>query len=180
MTSKLIAIVYPDAHRAEEVLSTLKRLQSQYLIDLEDAAYVTKDKNNKLKLHQSVNLTAGGAVGGSFWGLLIGMLFFAPFAGALLGAGMGALAGSLSDYGIDDKFAKDLAKEMKPNSSAIFMLVRSVTVDKVVPEMRKYGGIVLKTSLAKETENKLQEALTPHKVESKEKGPEERRIHVHV
>ena len=48
MTSKLVAIVYPEMHRAEEVLGALKRLQNEYLIDLEDAAYVTKDAKGKM------------------------------------------------------------------------------------------------------------------------------------
>lgn len=150
-------------NRAAEVLSTLKRLQNQYLLELEDAVYVTKNTKGKLKLHQSVNLTAEGAVGGTFWGMLIGLLFFAPFAGALIGAGTGAIAGAASDYGIDDKFAKNLGKTMQNDSSAIFVLVRSATTDKVIPEISKYGGTVLKTSLSKESEAKLQKALSAGK-----------------
>jgi uncharacterized membrane protein len=159
MTSKLVAIVYPDMNRAEDVYETLKMLQGEYLIDLEDVSYVVKDAKGKMKLHQSVNLTGEGAAGGTIWGMLIGMLFFAPFAGALIGAGTGALAGAMSDYGIDDKFAKSLGKEMTPNSSAIFMLVRSATTDKVVPEISKFGGKILKTSLAEDAEMRLQKAL---------------------
>jgi hypothetical protein len=37
--------------------------------------------------------------------------------------------------------------------------VRKATVDKVLPEVSKYGGTVLQTSLPKETEEKLQAAL---------------------
>jgi uncharacterized membrane protein len=93
------------------------------------------------------------------WGLLIGLLFFVPFLGLALGAGLGVLSGKLSDYGIDDKFAKQIATTMQPNTSAIFMLVRRSTPDKVVPELAQYGGTILQTSLPKETEEKLQEAL---------------------
>jgi uncharacterized membrane protein len=49
---------------------------------------------------------------------------------------------------------------MTPNSSAIFVLVRNVTVDKVVPEISKYGGTVLRTSLSDDAEQRLQAALT--------------------
>lgn len=158
--SNLVVVAYPDEYRAAEVLASLQRMRNQYLIDLEDACYVTKDARGKLKLHQSTSLTGAAAAWGGMWGMLIGLLFFAPFLGLAIGAGMGALTGKLSDYGIDDKFAKKLTATLQPNSSAIFVLVRSSTVDKVVPEVAKYGGTVMQTSMPKETENKLQTALS--------------------
>jgi uncharacterized membrane protein len=91
--------------------------------------------------------------------MLIGLLFFVPFLGLAIGAGLGALSGKLSDYGIDDKFAKQIAATLQPNTSAIFMLVRRATPDKVIPELSQYGGTILQTSLPRETEEKLQAAL---------------------
>src|SRR5262249_25759162 len=131
----------------------------EYLIDLDDAVYVTKDARGKLKLHQNTSLAGAGAAWGGMWGMLIGLLFFVPFLGLAIGAGLGALTGKLSDYRIDDNFAKQLTATLQPNSSAIFVLVRSATPDKVVPEIARYGGTILQTSLPKETEEKLQEAL---------------------
>lgn len=158
--SNLVVIVYPDEKRAAEVLATLKRMTSEYVIDLEDAAYVTKDASGKIQLHQSENLAGAGAAWGGLWGLLIGLLFFVPIAGLAIGAAAGAFAGKHTDFGIDDKFVKQLSATMTPGSSAIFVLVRRSTPDKVVPEISKYGGTVLQTSLDKETEEKLQAALT--------------------
>jgi uncharacterized membrane protein len=156
----LVAIVYPDEFRAAEVMAALKRLQSQYLLDLEDACIVTRDKEKgKIKLHQAVNLTAAGAASGAFWGTLIGMLFLMPLAGLAVGAAAGALSGKLSDYGINDEFMKSLSAKLEPGSSAIFMLVRRATVDKVEPELAKFGGQVLYTNLSKEGEEKLQKLL---------------------
>jgi uncharacterized membrane protein len=158
--SNLIVVAYPDEYRAAEVLATLRRLNKEYLIDLEDACYVTKDAQGKIKLHQNTNLAGAGAAWGGLWGMLIGLLFFVPFLGLAIGAGLGAISGRLADYGIDDKFAKQLTATLKPNSSAIFMLVRRATPDKVVPELSQYGGTILQTSLSKETEAKLQDALS--------------------
>ena len=93
------------------MLATVRRLQAEYLIDLEDAVVVTKDSAGKVKLHQSHDLTAEAALGGAVWGTLIGLLFMVPFAGTVLGAGIGALTGSLSDYGIDDGFARELGAD---------------------------------------------------------------------
>lgn len=157
--SNLIVVAYPDEYRAAEVLAALRRLNKEYLIDLDDACYVTKDARGKIKLHQNTSLAGAGAAWGGMWGMLIGLLFFVPFLGLAIGAGMGAITGKLSDYGIDDKFAKQIAATIQPNTSAIFVLVRKATPDKVVPEIAKFGGTVLQTSLPRETEEKLQEAL---------------------
>lgn len=161
--SNLVAIVYPDINEAEDVLKKVREMEQEQLLDLEDAVYVTRDQDGKVKLHQTKGSTGEGAVGGAFWGLLIGLLFFAPFLGMALGAGTGALAGSMNDMGIDDKFIKRLGNEMTPGTSAIFMLVRRATVDKVVPEMSKYGGTVMSSSLSKEKEQQLQNALNQGK-----------------
>jgi uncharacterized membrane protein len=155
----LVAIVYPDQHRAAEVMATLQRLQHEYLLDLEDACVVTKDEAGKIKLHQAMNLTASGALSGALWGTVIGLLFLNPLLGTALGAASGALAGRLSDYGIDDDFIRSLAAEMQPSSSAIFMLVRRATMDRVEPELAKFGGKILRTSLSREAEAKFQTML---------------------
>ena len=157
--ANLVVIVYPDESRAAEVLATLQQLQKESLIDLEDAVCVVKNQEGKIKLQQSHNLTAKGAASGGFWGILIGLLFFVPVGGLVIGAAAGALVGKLSDYGIDDKFARQLGEEMKPGSSGLFVLVRESTPDKVVPEISRFGGKVLHTSLTRETEAKLQAAL---------------------
>lgn len=157
--SDLVAIAYPDEFRAAEVRATLARLQMEYLVDLEDAVVVTKDSSGKVKLHQPVNLTAAGAISGGFWGGLIGLLFLMPFAGLAIGAGVGALSGKLTDFGIDDNFVKALSENLPPGSSALFILVKKATPDRVVPEVAKFGGTVLRTNLSSEAEAKLREAF---------------------
>jgi uncharacterized membrane protein len=134
-------------------------MQRDYLIDLEDAVVATKDAKGKVKLHQSVNLTAAGAASGGFWGMLIGMLFLNPLLGMAVGAASGAASGSLTDLGINDQFMKELAASMTPNCSTLFVLVRSVTPDKVLAELEGTGGKVLKTSLSANEEARLQAAL---------------------
>ena len=155
----LVVVGYNEPHKAEEVRLTLIKLQKDYLIDLEDAVAAVKDSNGKIKLHQAINLTAAGAASGGFWGMLIGMIFLNPLLGLAVGAAAGATSGALSDVGINDQFMKDLAATMKPNSSALFVLVRQSTPDKVLEEVKGTGGTILKTSLSHEDEAKLQAAL---------------------
>ena len=100
----------------------------------------------------------------SLWGALIGLLFLNPLLGAVAGAAVGgatgALGGALSDYGISDDFIRYLGSDLKPGTSAAFVLIRKATTDKVLAEVAKYGGHVLRTSLSNEAEAKLQAALT--------------------
>ena len=75
------------------------------------------------------------------------------------GAGAGALSGSLMDYGVNDEFVKKLAETIPNNSSALFVLVREVTVDKVTAEIKAWNPRVLNTSMTTEQEARLVEAL---------------------
>ena len=156
----LIVIEYDDMHQAEEVRLRLQKMQKEYLIDLEDAVVAVKDREGKVKLHQIQNLTATGAVSGGFWGTLIGMIFLNPLLGMAAGAAAGAVGGALTDLGINDKFMKDLASGFQNGTSALFVLVRKVTPDKVLAELEGTGGKVLQTSLTHEQEEKLQAALS--------------------
>jgi uncharacterized membrane protein len=72
----------------------------------------------------------------------------------------GALSGSLIDYGINDDFVKKLGETIPVDSSALFVLVKSVTEDKVLAEIEHYRPRVLKTSLSNEDETKLKAALS--------------------
>lgn len=161
--STLIAIIYKhQEHAAAATLNRLIDLQQEYLIDLQDAVVVRRNKNGKIHLQQSINLPANGAWAGSFWGVLIGMLFAGPIGmlyGGVVGAGLGALSGQLSDYGINDEFIKTLSDEVEPCCSALFILARSITIDKVIGELEGTGGKIIKTSLPSDIETRLQQAL---------------------
>ena len=157
--STFVAIKYDDPQKAQEVRMSLVKLQKEYLIDMEDAVVAVKNEAGKIKLHQAFNLTAAGAVSGGFWGTLIGLLFMNPLLGAAVGASAGAVSGALSDVGINDNFMKNLAAEMEPNSSILFVLIRKSTPDKILPEVKQFGGTILQTSLSHEDQDKLQAVL---------------------
>lgn len=161
--STLVVIGYDNVFAAEEVRLKLRKLQADYLIDLEDAVVAVKDQAGKVKLHQAINLTAAGAVSGGFWGSLIGLIFLNPLLGFAVGASAGAASGALTDIGINDDFMKDLAATLTPGSSALFVLVRKMTADKVLEAIAGTGGKVLQTSLSHEDEDRLQAAISAGK-----------------
>ena len=155
----LVVIEYDDFLKAEEVRLQFMKMQKEYLVDLEDAVIATKDKDGKVKLHQIHSTVKAGAVSGGFWGALIGLIFLNPLLGMAIGAAGGAAGGALTDVGINDQFMKELAENLKPNSSALFVLVRKANPERVLEELKGTGGKILKTSLSHEDEAKLQAAL---------------------
>ena len=158
--SSLIAVGFKDEFTADAVLLELRKLQKEHLIDLEDAAVVIRDKDGKVKIKQTQELTTAGALSGGFWGLLFGFLFFNPLIGWAVGAIAGGISGAFSDIGIDDNFIREVGSTIEPNTSAIFVLVRRATPDKVLEDLSKFNGKVLRTSLSNEDEAKLQAVLT--------------------
>ncbi|MEO4001703.1 DUF1269 domain-containing protein [Mesorhizobium sp. CAU 1732] len=157
--SDLIAIVYPDEQKAEEVRQRLLELQKEYLITIGDAVIATKTETGKVKLNQLMNTTASGAVSGSFWGLLVGVLFLNPLIGMAVGAASGALGGALADVGVNDQFMRDLSNNLQPGNAALFVLIQNMTADKVLKEIQGFGGHVLRTSLDETKEQVLRDAL---------------------
>jgi uncharacterized membrane protein len=159
--SNLVVVVFNDEVTAFEMRTALMKMQKEYLIALEDAVVVTRDKNGTTKLDQAVNLTAAGAIGGGFWGLLIGLIFLNPLLGAAVGAGAGALSGRFTDIGINDQTMKDIGQSMQPGSSGLFLLIRKATIDKVLDGLKEFAGKgkVFKTSLNKDDEDALRRAL---------------------
>jgi uncharacterized membrane protein len=165
--SNLVVITFPDGQTAFEMRAALAKLQKEYLIEMEDVVVATKDDAGKVKLHQAMNLTAMGAMGGGFWGMLIGMIFLNPLLGAAVGAGAGALSGAFTDLGIDDRFMTELAETFKPGCSAIFILVRKATPDKVLDGLASFKGKgrVLKTSLSRDEEQSLRDFIEARQID---------------
>ena len=158
--AELVVIAFSNETQAEAVRQKLLAMQKEYLIELGDAVIAIKDDQGRIKLNQLLNTTAVGAVSGSFWGSLIGLIFLMPLTGAAIGAASGAISGKLTDIGINDKWMKDVAAAIQPETAALFLLIRKLTADKVLEGLKGEGGTVMKTSLDYTKEAALQEALT--------------------
>ena len=118
-----------------------------------------RTKDGKFRVTTNHHEVAGGATWGMWWGFLFGLLFFVPFLGMAVGAGLGALTGKMSKSAVDREFQEQVRDMLQPGTSALFLVLEKVTPDKAVEALSKYGGTVLKSSLSKETEAELQEAL---------------------
>lgn len=173
--SVLIAILYPEEKVADEVLEAVEKLAHEGHIDIEDACAVVKDNQGKIHLHQENDLSLFGAVAGLALGTFFGWFIWLPYLG-VPGAILGALAGRVSDRGINDNYMKDLGKEMNPQTSALFVLLRSTSAEVALQQLAPYGGRIFHTSLTKseelDLETRLAELTRPKKETEAERPPE--------
>ncbi|HYI14209.1 MAG TPA: DUF1269 domain-containing protein [Thermomicrobiales bacterium] len=157
----LTALKFNDPLQADQVLGTLKGLQAQQLIQIQDAAIVRWPAGaKKPKTEQLSGLTAIAGLSGAFWGLLFGLLFFIPFLGMAVGAAFGALAGHFADVGIDDNFINQVKSQVTPGTSALFLLSSGAVVERVAEALQGVEFEVIATNLSQEQEAKLMEMFT--------------------
>ena len=157
--SDLVVVAFDNETDAEKLQAEMKRLQKEHLVTLEDAAVVVRKADGKVKIKQSTSLVGAGALGGAFWGLLIGLVLRVMWWGLAVGTVLGAIRGKFKDIGVDDKFIKEVGETIQPGHSAIFLLIRESTPDRLIDELKGYKGTVLKTSLSKDDETKLRAAF---------------------
>ena len=157
--SDLIAIGYDDETTAIEAMNEAEHLAQELIIQPDAIAAIIRNKDGKYKVVTNHHMVGAGATWGMFWGMLFGILFFVPVLGMAVGAGFGALFAKLEKSGLDKQFQQQVRDMLQPGHSALFLVVEKVTPDKAVEALSKYGGTVLKSSLSKETEAELQDAL---------------------
>ena len=155
----LIAIGYQDETTADLAADEALRLAHELIIQPDAIAVIVRSKDGSYHVHTSHHMVGGGAIWGMFWGFLFGLLFFIPVFGMAVGAGMGALMGKLTKTSIDNEFRDQVRDMLQPGTSALFLMLEKATPDKAIAAMSHYGGTVLKTSLSRDDEKELQEAL---------------------
>jgi uncharacterized membrane protein len=157
--AELVAIGYDDETTAAAAAEEVERLSQDLIIQPDAVAVITRDSEGKYRVTTNHHPVGAGATWGMFWGLLFGILFFVPVFGMAVGAGLGALMGKVEKTGISKDFQDQVRGMVRPGTSALFLVVEKVTPDKAVEALSQYGGTVLKSSLSKDTERELQDAL---------------------
>jgi uncharacterized membrane protein len=97
------------------------------------------------------------------------LLFLNPLAGG--GAAGGALGGKLTDLGINDDFMRLAARTLQSGNAVLFLLIRKMTTGKVLSELRRVRGTVLRSSFDETKEEVLQAALADAQEASDATGP---------
>ncbi len=146
--SELIVIVFDNKYEADEVMLSLLKLEKDYLIDLEDAVVLTKNLQSKVRIKPYYDLIAHESLSNDFWGKLLTDLVIEP------------TPEKLAKLNIQPNFAEQVEENLKPNTSAMFMLVRNSEPDKVLAELQKFKGTILHSSLPPDAEKIVAETLS--------------------
>jgi uncharacterized membrane protein len=122
---------FDTAQGADEAATILAELAARDVVELRDAAVVSWPAGARRPTSRQLpGLPGAGALGGAFWGLLFGLLFYAPLVGLAVGAA-GGVTGALRNVGIDDRFVKRVRDEIRPGTSALFVLGSAAVLDEI-------------------------------------------------
>jgi uncharacterized membrane protein len=184
MAANLVAILFEGETTADGMLATLRELEERGAIKLKDAAVASRaPKGERIILSPAASGDSGGhrtgmspvgqvsspeaevkqtrdkrgrsVLAGGGIGLIVGSLLGGPVGGLLVGG----LVGGLRDKGIDNGFINDVAQQLQPDSSAIFLLVEGGDAEQVLAELKPYQGRVLHTTLPEALEKQVRDAL---------------------
>ena len=157
--SNLVAITFPDAEQATRALGSIRALERDGKLGVEDTAVVTKDADGKVHVKNEASTgTETGAVVGAVLGSL---LFFVFPVGIIAGGIAGGLIGRAAAPGIDGKFVREVEDGLPAGGSALFLLTKTDGSDPglLIAAMRQYEGTVVQTSLDADEEAALRESL---------------------
>src|SRR5260221_5815967 len=110
---QVIVAAFNDLNGASQALTSLKEAKKERLIEIEDAAVLTKDADGKVRIKETADMRAGkgatiGAIAGGVVGLLAG-----PVGWAALGGGViGGLAAQLHAGGLPDRPLRHVAASL--------------------------------------------------------------------
>lgn len=162
---EMIALGFEGQVTANEVLDKAMSWQDRGIIKLEDAVVASRGYDDRVSIHQTKTLTGQYALKGGGIGLLAGLLLGGPVGGLVVGAAAGAVAGKRKDIGIDDNIIKEVSDELRPDTSVLFLLGKSLDPKRLHTELSALDAAVITTSLSEEQQDDLMQLLGGGKTE---------------
>jgi uncharacterized membrane protein len=156
--NQLIVVSFKTDAEALEAMRRIREIEHAGQLDLEDTALVRRDADGKVHLRNEVSGTTekasaiGALLGGILW-------FLFPVVGIAIGAAAGALVGRSFETGVDPSFVRDVKNSLKPDTSALFLVVRSASYDALVGALEPSKGELVQTTLDSDVEQQIREAL---------------------
>ena len=159
MASNVVVLGFEGQYGAEAMLDNLTKWQEEGLIELEDAVLASRGPGTHTEIEQTHKKSRKPIAKGGGAGLLAGLLLGGPILGLAAGVAAGSIARGMKDYGLDDDFVKQASEWVRPNTSALFLLVKEAEAEEVLERLRPIQAVVLSTTLAPEAEERLRGAL---------------------
>jgi uncharacterized membrane protein len=153
------------------MFTTMIEWQRQNLIKIDDVAIAVRSGDNKIRIKYADQLVGKGALGGGFWNSLISMISNDPVVGSDADSAVNTLIAEhkskkfaqrkvkQTEACLDPYFIREISESFALGMSAIFVYTRQGNMDKILPELKKIKGRLIKSSLAWEDEQSLQKAF---------------------
>ncbi len=155
--AQLLVLTFDDERDAAAVLRSVRQIERDGRLHLQDTALVSKDADGKVHVKNEVSsATEIATVGGALLGPLL--MFMFPLVGIVVGAAGGALVGRFLDRGIDSGFVDEVKRELKPGQSALFLLGDGEP-DAIQAVLRGHKGRVHQTTVSPELEAELRNTM---------------------
>lgn len=161
--NNIIVLGFEDTTGAENMLSNVDTWEEKGYLRVKDAVVVTRGSgSNDVEIKQTVKKAGKWSLGGGGIGLLAGFLLGGPIGGLVAGATVGAITGAMKDYGIDDKFIRQVSEGMPAESSTLFVMtipVEGRDDAAFYAELKPFKAKVISTTLDAETTAQLEKLL---------------------
>jgi len=154
---QVIIAAFKDEKAASAALSDLKSAKRLGVINIVDAAVLTKDAKGKVKIKETADMGGGkgltiGAITGGLISLIAGPIGWMALAGGLVGG----MAAKMSDGGFSDKRLRRVAEGLTPNSSVIIAVVQHTWVREVKRMLAAEATDMVTETLSKDITEQLQ------------------------
>jgi uncharacterized membrane protein len=157
--NQLFVIGFDKEEDARSAMKSLRGLESGGDLHFEDTAIVTRDPDGKAHVKNELSgaTETGAAVGGLIGLVIAGFLF--PVVGLAIGALVGGAIGAVTHSGVEGSFVQEVKEQLKPGTSALFLVVKSGSADQLAAALRPYTGKVIQTTVDDDLEDTLKAAL---------------------
>jgi uncharacterized membrane protein len=159
LDTQMIVLGFEGQDSAGEALSKALDWNEKRIVNLEDAVVAYRADDDKVHIHQTKTLTRKFAIAGGGTGFLVGLLMGGPIGGLAIGAVTGAIAGKRKDTGIDDHYIKEMSDQMRPNTSLLFLLGKSLDPKRLQNELNELDAVVVTTSLTDQEQERLSQLI---------------------
>ena len=155
--SHLIALVFEDQFKGEEARAALYRMAGEGLLNIADTVLIAKKPDGKTEVSQEDRVTGEGQRTGHLVGLVAAAIT-GTFPFILAGTAGGRLVGRLMDYGITNRFVKNVKQELEPGTSALIVLADSDPERRqvIAERLQEFGPKVLESDLPANVQQDLE------------------------
>ena len=146
----IIATFKGDEERAGHALESLKKLNHEGVLKLQDFASIVVHQDNKVEIKDINDVRPKqGAIFGAITGGLLGLI--GGPAGVIIGATAGAATGGgaakLIDYGVSEKMIKEVEEGLQPGDSAVITYIEINNASTIIGKLESSGATVYHETL---------------------------------